>query len=161
MSAQTQEDPARDRAEVAFHPPLLLLLCIIGAFIERWLVPAPFLPPALALWTGVPIVGLALGLFGWAIVTMRGGGASIPTHTATSTIVESGPYRLSRNPIYLSMILLLVGIGCWANSIWFLTWAAVAAILLTVYVIKREEQYLERKFGAVYSTYKRRVRRWL
>jgi protein-S-isoprenylcysteine O-methyltransferase Ste14 len=110
---------------------------------------------------GIPIVVLAFALFGWATVTLRRGGASIPTHTATDRIIERGPFRFSRNPIYLSMIMLLVGIGCWANTIWFLTWAALAAILLTIYVIKREERYLEGKFGDTYLSYKHRVRRWL
>jgi protein-S-isoprenylcysteine O-methyltransferase Ste14 len=161
MTTQTENKAPRDQAEVAFHPPVLLLLCIIGGFIERWIMPAPFLPPALAWPIGIPIVVLAFALFSWAVVMMRRGGASIPTNTATDVIIEQGPFRFSRNPIYLSMTLLLIGIGCWANSIWFLTWAAVAVILLSVYVIKREERYLEDKFDGAYLSYKRRVRRWI
>lgn len=150
-----------DRAGVAFHPPILLLVCIVGGFIERMLVQAPFLPPELAVPLGVPVVVLAFGLFGWAAVTMRSGGASIPTHLPTDAIVDKGPFRFSRNPIYLSMMLLLVGIGFWANSIWFLTWALLAVILLTFFVIRPEEAYLERKFGRAYLSYKGRVRRWI
>ena len=158
---KTDGSQPADRAAVAFHPPLLLLICIVGGFIEQTIIPAPWVPDALAAQLGIPVVFVALALFGWAVTTMRRGGASIPTHTATDAIVAKGPFRLSRNPIYLSMMLLLVGIGLWANSIWFLTWAVLAIVLLTFYVIKPEERYLEEKFGEKYLAYRRGVRRWL
>ena len=158
---RTGTSQSRDRANTAFHPPVLLLVCIVGGFIERLIVPARFLPEAWARPIGIPVVVISLALFGWSVMTMRRGGASIPTHTATDAIVSSGPFRLSRNPIYLSMMLLLIGIGCWANSIWFLTWMVLAVILLTVFVIKPEERYLEEKFGETYLSYNRSVRRWI
>ena len=73
----------------------------------------------------------------------------------------SGPYGFSRNPIYLAMLLLQIGMSFWANSPWFLLFAALPAALLVWGVISREELYLERKFGADYLAYKTRVRRWL
>lgn len=158
---QSGPTPPGDRADVAFHPPTLLLICIVGGFIERAIVPAQWIPDSLAAQLGIPVVVVALTLFAWAVTTMRRGGASIPTHRATDAIVASGPFRLSRNPIYLSMMLLLVGIALWANSVWFLTWAVLAIVLLTFYVIKPEERYLEDKFGDAYLSYKRGVRRWI
>ena len=160
-SSSKLSEQSPDRAAVAFHPPILLLICIVGGFVERWLVPVSFLPDGLAPLIGIPLVVGALALFGWAVITMRRGGASVPTHTPTAAIVASGPYRFSRNPIYLAMMLLLIGLGCWTNSIWFLAWTVVATILLTYFVIKREEEYLERKFGEAYLGYKRGVRRWI
>jgi len=161
MTNPAEANQPRDRAAVAFHPPALLLVCIVGGFIERLLIQAPFLPPDLVQPIGLPIVALAFVVFGWAVVTMRRHGASIPTHTATDAIVAEGPFRISRNPIYLSMMLLLVGIGCWANSIWFLLWTVLAVVLLTVFVIKPEERYLEGKLDERYLRYKRQVRRWI
>lgn len=150
-----------DHAGVAFHPPLLLLLLVVLGFIGRWLVRVPFLPAAWALPIGLPIVVLALALFVWAVITMTRGGASVPTNLPTDAIVARGPFRISRNPIYLSMVTLMVGIGGWANSLWFLLLAGIAAVFLTVGVIVREERYLENKFGDAYLAYKRRVRRWI
>ncbi len=89
------------------------------------------------------------------------GQASIPTNQPTDAIVKHGPFRLSRNPIYFSMILLQLGTGIWANSMWFLFLAAASAGLLMWGVISREERYLERKFGERYSSYKTEVRRWI
>ena len=92
---------------------------------------------------------------------MRAGGASIPTGEPTDVIVQDGPYRFSRNPIYLAMVLSLAGIGVWVNSLWFVVLAIVTAALLSWGAISREEAYLLRKFGDRYLAYKASVRRWL
>ena len=159
METEQRQPKHEDNAEVEFHPPLLLLGSIGLGFAPRWLVPAEFLPLE---WTvGGPIlVAASLGLFFWAASAMRRGGASIPTGEPTNALVLSGPYRFSRNPIYLSMICLLLGIGIWANSLWFLGLAAIAVAALNWGVISREEHYLERKIGEEYLAYKGRVRRW-
>ena len=92
---------------------------------------------------------------------MRGGGASIRLNLPTATIVSAGPYRFSRNPIYLAMLLLQGGVAIWANSLWFGVGAALTYGLLSWGVISREEAYLERKFGERYLSYRARVRRWI
>lgn len=152
---------ASDHAEVAFHPPLLLVVCLVAGFLARWLVPASFLPRPLASWGGPILTAASIGLFAWAVTAMLRGGGSIPTDEPTEAIVERGPYRLTRNPIYLSMVLLQVGVAVWANSPWFLALAALSAWLLWWGVISREEGYLQRKFGDEYTAYRASVRRWL
>ena len=161
MSTESGSGQQTDRAAVAFHPPLLLLLLIVGGVIGSWIWPASFLPDSLALGIGLPIVIIALAVFAWAVTTMTRGGASVPTHTPTDAIVGHGPFRFSRNPIYLSMTLLLIGIGFWANSGWFFGFAVVAIVLLSRGVITPEEIYLEEKFGEAYLEYKNSVRRWI
>ena len=146
---------------MAFHPPVLLLLFIGLGFAGRWLISAEFLPRAWALPIGLPAVIVSLALFVWAVITMHRAGASIPTGEPTDVIVVRGPYRLSRNPIYLGMVILLLAIGVWANSAWFLVLAVLAAALLNWGVILPEEHYLQSKFGDTYLTYKRQVRRWV
>ena len=76
----------------------------------------------------------------------------------TNAIVVRGPFRFSRNPIYVSMLFLQLATSIWANSLWFLGLTVVLAVLLWWGVISREERYLERKFGAEYLSYKARVR---
>jgi protein-S-isoprenylcysteine O-methyltransferase Ste14 len=134
---------------------------LVAGFLAHWLIPLHFLDPALSTPIGVLITAASFGLFFWAVYTMRKGNASIPTGEPTDAIVARGPFRFSRNPIYLSMVLLQVGIGIWVNSLWFVGLAVIAAVLLWRGVISREERYLERKFGAQYLSYKGRVRRWL
>lgn len=157
----TQTKSELDRAAVAFHPPLLLLPSVVFGFICTWLVPAPFLPDSWAIPVGIPIFVFAWAFFAGAVITMLRSGASVPTSEPTDAIVERGLFRVSRNPIYASMVLLLIGIGCWANSLWFLAFAAVDALALNFGVIVPEERYLESKFGEQYLNYKRRVRRWI
>ena len=158
---ESRNDVAPDHAGVAFHPPLMLGLLLAVGLGLRALVPARFLPDSLASMGGPIIVAAALVLFLWAVRTMRAGGASIPTNEPTDAIVQAGPYRFSRNPIYLAMVLLLAGVGVWANSLWLVGLAVIDAILLSWGVISREEAYLERKFGADYAAYTDKVRRWL
>jgi len=148
-----------DHAGVAFRPPVMLLACLGLGFLLRWLVPLSV--PTVSRMIGPVVVAMALAIFIWAVSTMLRGRASIPTNTPTDAIVSSGPFRFSRNPIYLSMILLQIGVGVWTKSVWFFALAALSSALLTVGVIVREERYLERKFGDEYLSYKSRVRRWI
>ncbi len=158
---ESQQPELLDHAGVAFHPPLLLALVLVVGFVARWLVPLNFLPRSLSTFIGPVVTAVSFGWFLWAVYTMRTGGASIPTGKPTNVIVARGPFRFSRNPIYLGMLFLQVGISIWANSLWFLGLAVVSAVLLWRGVISHEERYLEYKFGAEYLSYKGRVRRWL
>lgn len=150
-----------DNAGVAFHPPVMLLVMILVGFALEQLWP---LTIGVGQWSWLigPIVAAsAIVVFIWAVLTMQRGGGSIPTGEPTEAILSSGPYRFSRNPIYLSMVMLLIGIGFWAASFWFLLLAVIAVLLFNWCVISREEIYLERKFDEEYLSYKSRVRRWL
>ena len=157
----TDEAKQPDHAGVAFHPPLLLLASLGVGFLSRWLAPLSVSTSTVPAMIGPAIVALAFAIFFWAVVTMLRGHASIPTNKPTDAIVAGGPFRFSRNPIYLSMILLQIGVGVWTKSLWFFVLAAISVALLTWGVIMREERYLEQKFGGKYLSYKSRVRRWI
>ena len=150
-----------DNAGVAFHPPVLLAAIIALAFGARWAFPLSFLPPRLSATAGPIIVAASFALFFASVYTMRRGGGSIPTGEPTDAIVKQGPYRFSRNPIYLSMLFLQMGLGVWTNSAGFFALACAFLLLLTWGVISREERYLERTFGSEYISYKAQTRRWL
>ncbi len=88
-------------------------------------------------------------------------GSNVPTSQPTMTIVDSGPYRLTRNPIYVGMMLGLIGLAIALNSLWLLLTLVPFALVIRYGVVTREEAYLERKFGDVYRRYRARIRRWL
>ncbi len=161
MTHEALETQVPDHAGVAFHPPILLAAALLLGFGARWLTPLRFLPDVVAVPLGPVVVATSFGWFVWAVVTMRRAGASIPTSEPTEAIVMRGPYALSRNPIYVAMLALQVGVGIWANSGWFLGLAAASVGLLWWGVVSREERYLEGKFGNAYLQYKARVRRWV
>ena len=161
MTHEVAQTEGPDHAGVAFHPPVLLLFALVLGFGAKWLTPLPLLPDDVALPVGPVVVAASFGWVIWAVVTMRRAGGSIPTSEPTEAIVVRGPYAWSRNPIYLSMVALQVGVGIWANSAWFFGLATLSAWLLWWGVISREEHYLEGKFGQAYLDYKAQVRRWI
>jgi protein-S-isoprenylcysteine O-methyltransferase Ste14 len=151
-----------DTAQVIVRPPLAWGLAVVAGLGLDWLVPVPFLPAGLpAIWLGAIVFVLALALAVWAIVTISRAGSNVPTNRPTTAIVESGPYRFTRNPIYLGMILGLVGLAVAFDTLWLLIALVPFALVIRYGVVAREEAYLERKFGDVYRGYRARVRRWL
>ena len=155
-------DNETDTAQVIIRPPLAWGLAVIAGLALNWLVPLPFLPADLpAGWLGAMVIVLALALFAWAIVTITRAGSSVPTNRPTTAIVESGPYRFTRNPIYLGMFLGLIGLAIAFENLWLLMMLVAFALVIRYGVVAREEAYLERTFGDVYRAYRSRVRRWL
>lgn len=151
-----------ETAQVLIRPPLAWALAVIAGLVLDWLAPLPFLPedwPAGLL--GAVVFALALALAIWAIDTMTRAGTNVPTNRPTTTIVESGPYRFTRNPIYLGMFGGLIGLGIAFDNPWLLLLMALFALVIRYGVVAREEAYLERMFGDAYRGYRRRVRRWL
>ena len=151
-----------DTANVIFRPPFAWAVAVLAGLALNWLLPLPFIPAAVpAGGLGALVFALALALFAWAIVTVTRAGSNVPTTRPTTAIVESGPYRFTRNPIYLSMFLGLIGLGIAFDNLWLLMMLVLFAIVIRYGVVAREEAYLERKFGDVYRGYRSRVRRWL
>jgi protein-S-isoprenylcysteine O-methyltransferase Ste14 len=150
-----------DTAGVIIRPPLAWGLAIIAGLVLNWLMSLPFLLPKLAAaWLGAAVFVLALALVAWAITTMARAGSNVPTNLPTTTIVGSGPYRFTRNPIYLGMFLGLIGLTIALDNLWLLVMLVPFAIVIRYGVVAREEAYLECKFGDVYRGYRSRVRRW-
>ena len=151
-----------DTAQVIIRPPLVWALAVIAGFALNWLVPLPFVPPAVpAGWLGGAVFVFALALFAWAITTITWAGSNVPTNMPTTSIVDTGPYRFTRNPIYLGMMLGLVGLAIAFDSLWLLVTLVPFLLVIRYGVVAREEAYLERKFGEIYRRYRARVRRWL
>ena len=153
---------ATDTANVLIRPPIAWAIAVLAGLALDWLMPLPFVPAAIpAGWLGAIVFALALALLAWAIATMRGAGSNVQTSEPTTTIVDTGPYRFTRNPIYLAMLLGLIGLAIALNSLWLLLTLVPFVLVIRYGVVAREEAYLERKFGDVYRSYCVRVRRWL
>jgi protein-S-isoprenylcysteine O-methyltransferase Ste14 len=151
-----------DTADVIVHPPVAWPAAALGGLGLDWLWPLPFVPATVpAGWVGTIVFVLALALGVWAIVTMIRAGSNVPTNRPSTTIVERGPYRVTRNPIYLGMFLGQVGLAVAFNSVWLYVTLVPFALVIRYGVVAREEAYLERKFGDVYPNYRARVRRWV
>src|SRR5262249_27833225 len=137
------------------------LIAVAPGPVVPLVVPLPFPPLTLAVPLGVPLVAVAIALFSSSVAKFRTAGTPVPARKPTTAIVSTGPYRFSRNPIYLAFSLLQLGIAIWVNSLWLLVTLVGAMALIQYVVVPREEQYLERRFGTQYREYKASVRRWL
>jgi protein-S-isoprenylcysteine O-methyltransferase Ste14 len=154
----------RDAAAVRFPPPLIPLATILlGGLLDRvWPIDLGFeLSMPIRYGIGGLVVTCALTLASWAIVHFRGSGQNEKPWTPTTAIVGAGPYRFTRNPMYLAMVLLCIGAATLLASAWILVLTPICALALWWFAIRPEETYLDEKFGEVYRAYKGRVRRWL
>ena len=143
------------------RPPLVYLSAIVLGLVLHFLWPARLMPPAVSAPLGATLIVAAVALFVSAVRTFHSAGTPVPGNRPTTTIVRQGPYRWTRNPIYLAFTLLQVGLAGWVNSRWLLVTLIPAVALMSFFVIPREERYLEARFPADYPAYKASVRRWV
>jgi protein-S-isoprenylcysteine O-methyltransferase Ste14 len=142
-------------ANVIIRPPIAWALAVLAALALQWLMPLPFMPAAVPEgWIGGAVFAIGLALAAWAIATITRAGSNVPTNMPTTTIVDAGPYRFTRNPIYLGMFLGLVGLAIAFDSLWLLVAFVPFALVIRYGVVAREEAYLERKFGHAYLRYR-------
>jgi protein-S-isoprenylcysteine O-methyltransferase Ste14 len=150
-----------EHVEMAPDPQNLLLVLLVVGLLLGWVSPAPFLPNNVGHLVGVATVAVALSIGGSALMTLRRAHTSPNPNRPTVALVESGVFRYSRNPIYLSMFLLYLGITAFVNVVWLLLLIPIWFLSVNYSVVRREEKYLERKFGDAYMRYKAHVRRWI
>jgi protein-S-isoprenylcysteine O-methyltransferase Ste14 len=152
---------AKDTAGVVAPPPLIYLAGLAVGFGLEALLPGASLPGGLR-WIGGGVLVLAgaalLASFNTAFTRK---GTAVEPWKPTTAIVTTGPYRITRNPAYLGMALVYVGIALLAGALWVLVPLPFVLVVIDRAVIAREERYLERKFGREYLDYKAQARRWI
>jgi len=155
-------DPKANTAGVLMPPPILFGLAVaIGFVLTRFIPlfwPTIILPYAEPVGWGLAVLGLAT--IAWSAITFTNQGTPVQPHHATTALVINGPYQYSRNPIYLSLILMTFGMAFIANMPWIAIFLVPTVLVLNEGIIKREEAYLERLFGDDYLAYKKSVRRY-
>lgn len=153
-----------DRADILFYPPLASIIAPVLAVALEWLFPLTLLPA----WFNLPcfIAGLAVsGAAGWlataGVRAFKAAGTHVDPHEPALVVVTDGPYRFTRNPMYLGMVLLQFGLGLTFSLDWALLIAPILWVLLHFGVVLREETYLCDKFGPEYQALLSKTRRWL
>lgn len=153
-----------DHAGVRFPPPLLFGGVILAgrqlghAYPLAWPGTAP---GTLRVTAGIVVVAAGLALIAAAIAGCRGAGTSIVPVRPTTALVVPGPYRVSRNPMYLGLSVATAGAAVALGEGWVLVLLVPAVVVADGAFIRREERYLARTFGDAYAEYRHRVRRWL
>ncbi len=146
---------------VVLVPPYLFGSFVLAGVVLDFAFPLPFLGPNAAFIGGLVLL-LASGLLARAALrAMKEEKTSINVYRATTVLVTSGPFRYSRNPIYVSLALLYLAVSAFLNSLWLVALFFPLMGVVTCGLIRKEERYLEEIFGARYRNYKAKVRRWI
>jgi protein-S-isoprenylcysteine O-methyltransferase Ste14 len=155
-------DNRDDGPGVRIPPPLLYIAVLALGILLDVAYPVYFLPSAVAWTTGALFLaaGIALGPF-WGIRTMQRANTTVRPDRPATTLLTEGPFRYSRNPLYLALTLMYAGIAIIANSPWALLLLVPVVLFMSLFVIRREEAHLQRVFAGEYESYRARVRRWL
>ena len=150
-----------DNPGVITPPPLIYAGALAAGLLANLLLRLPFLPRRLARTLGPLLIvgGFAVGFLGFR--EMRRAETNVDPYKPATAVVTGGPYRFTRNPMYVGFTLMYVGISALANALLPILLLPAVQQLMRRGVIEREERYLERKFGDEYLRYKGRVRRWI
>jgi protein-S-isoprenylcysteine O-methyltransferase Ste14 len=154
--------PDEDSAKVTFPPPFIYLgMLLLGLLADRLLgISLPLSQPVRFAALGMlAVLGLAIGLP--AQTRFSRAGTDVKPWKTTSSIVREGAFRFTRNPMYLGMALLYLGLALGLASVSALVLLPLLLLVIQTQVIAREERYLEAKFGEEYRSYKAAVRRWI
>ena len=145
-------------------PPLIAAIGIVIGLALTFAYPVPIVDDNARrslFGLGVVFLVIWLGLAISANVTFRRKGTPVNPYAPTTALATSGPYKFTRNPMYLGLVLMTVGFALVMNSMWLILLAVPVMLALRNLVIVHEERYLEEKFGDDYRAYLKRVRRWL
>ncbi len=149
-----------DTAGLIAPPPLIFLAFLLAGLGLDYLWPYPLLREPLQYWLGGAVILCSFAMVFPAFRAFKRAGTEVNPKKPTTAIVSEGSFRFSRNPLYLSLAVLVAGIAVAADAIWVVAMLVPTLVVIRYGVIAREEAYLERKFGEEYLAYKARVRRW-
>lgn len=155
------QGPTPDNANVLAPAPIFFVASVAVGFGLEYAFPSAFMSFRYSTALGIASIGISIALVLSAVVQLVRAKTAFDARKSATTIVTAGAFRISRNPTYLSLALLQVGLALLFQSVWVLV-TVVPAVAITHWgVVLREERYLEQKFGAEYERYSAKVRRWL
>jgi protein-S-isoprenylcysteine O-methyltransferase Ste14 len=154
-------DQPPDNPGVIAFPPLILLRNAVISILAHLFIQVPIMRYGICLVCGIVFITLAPMLALWALRTMKASGTNVNPAKPALTLVRGGPFRFTRNPMYLALCLVQVALGFFLNDWITLLFVVPLALILHYGVVLREERYLTAKFGEPYLQFKREVRRWI
>jgi protein-S-isoprenylcysteine O-methyltransferase Ste14 len=160
MTDHAASNPA-DHAGVRVPPPLIYVVLFGLGLLLQQIAPFTFLPVVPARVAAVLFLGCYVLLFGWSYLLFRRAGTSLVPIKPSTALVVHGPYRLTRNPMYLSLLCLYLAAALWFGVLWALILVPLVVLAVQRLAITKEERYLEQMFGDAYRQYRAHVRRWI
>jgi protein-S-isoprenylcysteine O-methyltransferase Ste14 len=156
ISENSKESP-----DVVSCPPLVYLGALGLGLLLNWLLPWQRFSSV-----SCPVTGLLLAFAGfligfWGVRTFIRAGTNVRPDLPVTALVTSGPYRFSRNPLYMACTIIYLGITLSVGSLWLLAMLIPTLAVMHYRIVRREEEYLEGRFGDDYRAYKAQVNRWI
>lgn len=153
-----------DRPTAMVWPVPIYVAAILAAVLAGVIVPLPWIGRPLAdilLAFGWLLVAATVALYATALSAFRRARTTVKPNAAATQLITGGPFKLSRNPLYLANTILMMGLGLVTGNAWFIVLALVAAFSVQKLAIEPEERHLQARFGRAYRDYAKRVRRWI
>ena len=155
MNVEASSGPIR------IPPPVIYVAALAIGFVLNYLWPMSPFSGSSRYVIGSLLIAVNVLIMPPVLRRFRRAGTAFNVRKAASVLITDGPYRFSRNPSYVSLTLLYLGIGTLLNNGWILILVAPVFLVMDLWVVRKEERHLETKFGEDYLRYKAAVRRWL
>ena len=149
---------------VRYPPPLAFAILFALGFLLDRRMPMPLVGPdrrIASVVVGIVIAAAGIALASWAARTFHRAKTPVNPFRPSTALVREGPFRFSRNPMYVGLSILTVGLAIVVNSFWPILFLPISLAIVYLTVIRREERYLSTRFGPAYEEYRRQVRRFL
>jgi protein-S-isoprenylcysteine O-methyltransferase Ste14 len=151
----------RKTPRIPAQPPIVYFGAIFIGVLLNHFYTVDAIPKGVRLFAGIPLTLLSICLSAFAFREFIRRGVSVDHKKSTKLLITTGPFRISRNPLYLSGIVLVFGVGVALDNLWIIG-LLIPAILLVIYgTVLPEEKYLQGRFGELYLKYRSSVRRWI
>jgi protein-S-isoprenylcysteine O-methyltransferase Ste14 len=160
MTEPRSTRPSSDVPNVLILPPLLYGLALAAGFLVQWIAPHPIVSSNAGYSIGGVLLAFGVFLAIWGRRVMERAGTNVNPTLPSTALVATGPFLFSRNPLYVALTLIYIGLALLANALWVLVLIVPVLLILHYGVVRREELYLEAKFGDAYREYRSGVRRY-
>jgi len=150
-----------DSPNVIVLPPVLYAAGLAVGLLLHWVAPRRIFSSDAGYWIGGVFLAAGVVVAIWGRREMEKAGTNVKPTQPTTALVATGPFRFSRNPLYVALTSIYLGVAMLANALWVLALLAPIVMVMHFGVIRREERYLDAKFGDGYRGYRSRVRRYL
>ena len=161
MTEPRSTHSSSDVPNVLILPPLLYGVALAVGFLLQWIAPRSIVSSNAGYWVGGVLLAWGVFLAVWGRRVMERAGTNVNPTLPSTALVATGPFRFSRNPLYVALTLIYVGLALLANALWVLVWIVPVLLIMHYGVVRREERYLEAKFADAYRKYRSGVRRYL
>ena len=156
-----KSERSKDSPDVISCPPMVFLSALVAGLLLYLLIPSPQFSSASLRITGMLMAFAGTMIDVWGVCAFRRAGTHVRPSRPVTALVTCGPFRYTRNPFYIGQTIIYLGLTLFVGSLWPLVTLVPALAVVHWRIVRREEQFLESRFGEDYRAYKARVNRWI